>query len=82
MSDEWVRLEVSDGVGLVTMDRKPVNALNRDMRRRYESGKLHWSCRADRLFGHLGVGRGCRFVSVAICPIDYRNRDGIDFRSI
>jgi enoyl-CoA hydratase len=33
MSDEWVRLEVSDGVGLVTMDRKPVNALSRDMRR-------------------------------------------------
>jgi len=33
MSDEWVRLEVSDGVGLVTMDRKPVNALSREMRR-------------------------------------------------
>jgi enoyl-CoA hydratase len=33
MSEEWVRLEVSDGVGLVTMDRKPVNALNRQMRR-------------------------------------------------
>lgn len=34
MSEEWVRLEVSEGVGLVTMDRKPVNALNREMRRR------------------------------------------------
>ena len=34
MSDEWVRLEVEVGVGLVTMDRQPVNALNRDMRRR------------------------------------------------
>jgi len=34
MSNEWVRLEVSDGVALVTMDRKPVNALNREMRRR------------------------------------------------
>ena len=33
MSEQWVRLEVSDGVGLVTMDRKPVNALNREMRR-------------------------------------------------
>ena len=33
MSDEWVRLEVSGGVGLVTMDRRPVNALNREMRR-------------------------------------------------
>ena len=33
MSEEWVRLEVSEGVGLVTLDRKPVNALNRDMRR-------------------------------------------------
>jgi enoyl-CoA hydratase len=33
MSEEWVRLEVSDGVGLVTMNRKPVNALNRQMRR-------------------------------------------------
>jgi len=33
MSEEWVRLEVTDGIGLVTMDRKPVNALNRDMRR-------------------------------------------------
>ena len=33
MSEDWVRLEVSEGVGLVTLDRKPVNALNRDMRR-------------------------------------------------
>jgi len=33
MSNEWIRLEVSDGVGLVTMDRKPVNALSREMRR-------------------------------------------------
>lgn len=33
MSDKWVRLEVADGVGLVTMDRPPVNALNREMRR-------------------------------------------------
>ena len=32
MSDEWVRLEVEGGVGLVTMDRKPVNALSREMR--------------------------------------------------
>jgi enoyl-CoA hydratase len=33
MNTEWVRLEVSDGVALVTLDRKPVNALNREMRR-------------------------------------------------
>ena len=33
MSESHVRLEVSDGVALVTMDRKPVNALNRAMRR-------------------------------------------------
>ncbi len=33
MSEQFVRLEVSDGVGLVTLDRKPVNALNREMRR-------------------------------------------------
>ena len=33
MSDSHLRLEVSDGVALVTMDRKPVNALNRAMRR-------------------------------------------------
>lgn len=33
MSEKWVRLEVADGVGLVTMDRPPVNALNREMRR-------------------------------------------------
>jgi len=33
MSENFVRLEVSDGVGLVTMDRKPVNALSREMRR-------------------------------------------------
>ena len=33
MSEKWVRLEVSKGVGLVTMDRPPVNALNREMRR-------------------------------------------------
>ena len=32
MSDQWVRLEVEGGVGLVTMDRKPVNALSREMR--------------------------------------------------
>ena len=33
MSEQFVRLEVSDGVGLVTLDRKPVNALNRELRR-------------------------------------------------
>lgn len=33
MSETVVRLEVSDGVALVTLDRKPVNALNREMRR-------------------------------------------------
>lgn len=33
MSEKWVRLDVADGVGLVTMDRPPVNALNREMRR-------------------------------------------------
>jgi enoyl-CoA hydratase len=33
MSESHLRLEVSDGVALVTMDRKPVNALNRAMRR-------------------------------------------------
>lgn len=33
MSENFVRLEVSDGVALVTMDRKPVNALSREMRR-------------------------------------------------
>lgn len=32
MSD-IVRLDVSDGVGVVTLDRPPVNALNREMRR-------------------------------------------------
>jgi enoyl-CoA hydratase len=31
--EEWVRLEVSEGVALVTMDCTPVNALNREMRR-------------------------------------------------
>lgn len=33
MSESHVQLEVSDGVALVTMDRKPVNALSRAMRR-------------------------------------------------
>lgn len=33
MSENFVRLEVSDYVAIVTMDRPPVNALNRDMRR-------------------------------------------------
>ncbi len=33
MSDQWVLMEVADGVALVTMDRRPVNALNREMRR-------------------------------------------------
>ena len=33
MSEQWIHLEVSDGVALVTMDRKPVNALSREMRR-------------------------------------------------
>lgn len=33
MSEKFVLLEVTNGVALVTMDRKPVNALNREMRR-------------------------------------------------
>lgn len=33
MSEPTVRLEVNEGVALVTMDRKPVNALSREMRR-------------------------------------------------
>jgi enoyl-CoA hydratase/carnithine racemase len=33
MSDKWVLMDVTDGVALVTMDRRPVNALNREMRR-------------------------------------------------
>lgn len=33
MSENWVRLEVKDRVGLVTLDRPPVNALSREMRR-------------------------------------------------
>ncbi|MCP3707026.1 enoyl-CoA hydratase/isomerase family protein [Paraburkholderia sp. CNPSo 3274] len=33
MSERMVRLEVADGVALVTMAREPVNALNREMRR-------------------------------------------------
>ncbi|MGE0315699.1 MAG: enoyl-CoA hydratase/isomerase family protein [Lautropia sp.] len=34
MSDPIVRLDVADGVAVVTLDRPPVNALNREMRRR------------------------------------------------
>ena len=33
MSDQFVRMDVADGVALVTMDRAPVNALSRAMRR-------------------------------------------------
>lgn len=33
MSEKLVLMEVSDGVALVTLNRAPVNALNRDMRR-------------------------------------------------
>src|SRR5690606_4074924 len=33
MSEQYVRLEVSNYVALVTMDRRPVNALSREMRR-------------------------------------------------
>ena len=33
MAEQFVRLEVSDYVALVTLDRAPVNALNREMRR-------------------------------------------------
>lgn len=33
MTDKVVRIEVADYVALVTMDRKPVNALSREMRR-------------------------------------------------
>lgn len=33
MSEQYVRLEVSDHVALVTMERRPVNALSREMRR-------------------------------------------------
>ena len=32
MSEKCVRMEVTDKVALVTLDRPPVNALNRDMR--------------------------------------------------
>ena len=34
MTNPIVRLDVTDGVGLVTLDRPPVNALSREMRRR------------------------------------------------
>lgn len=33
MTDQFVRLDVADHVALVTLDRPPVNALNREMRR-------------------------------------------------
>ena len=32
MSEKCVRMEVSDKVAVVTLDRPPVNALNREMR--------------------------------------------------
>ena len=35
--EEWVRLEVSEGVALVTMDCRLVYALNREMRRQLVS---------------------------------------------
>ncbi|MDQ8035383.1 MAG: enoyl-CoA hydratase-related protein, partial [Bordetella sp.] len=34
MSEDSVKFELDEGVALVTLDRPPVNALNRDMRRR------------------------------------------------
>lgn len=37
MTDKVVRIEVADYVALVTMDRKPVNALSREMRRQIVS---------------------------------------------
>ncbi len=47
MTDPIVRLDVADGVALVTLDRPPVNALNRDMRRRIVATFDEISARED-----------------------------------
>lgn len=47
MSEQCLRLEVSDGVALVTLDRPPVNALNRAMRRQIVAAFDEISARED-----------------------------------
>lgn len=47
MTNPIVRLEVTDGVALVTLDRPPVNALNREMRHRIVSVFDEISARDD-----------------------------------
>lgn len=47
MSEQLVRLEVTEGVALVTMDRAPVNALSREMRRQMISVFDEISARED-----------------------------------
>jgi enoyl-CoA hydratase len=47
MTESCLRLEVSDGVALVTLDRPPVNALNRAMRRQLVAAFDDISARDD-----------------------------------
>lgn len=64
MSEKCVKLEVSDKVALVTLDRPPVNALNRGMRRQLVATFDEISARDDILCAVL-TGQGSVFCAGA-----------------
>jgi enoyl-CoA hydratase/carnithine racemase len=73
MTDKFIRLEVSDYVALVTMDRKPVNALNREMRRQIVAAFDEISARDDIRCAVLTSGR-----DVFCAGADLRDRPSDD----
>lgn len=64
MSEKCVKLEVNDKVALVTLDRPPVNALNREMRRQLVATFDEISARDDILCAVL-TGQGSVFCAGA-----------------
>lgn len=69
MSEPCLRLEVTDGVALVTLDRPPVNALNREMRYQLVATFDEISAREDIRCAVL-TGHGAVFCAGADLKID------------
>ena len=64
MADQCVRLEINGKVALVTLDRPPVNALNREMRRQLVATFDEISARDDIMCAVL-TGQGSVFCAGA-----------------